>query len=116
VAPSVPAANNLDSGASCAFGAAGDLSNVVDPLLGALADNGGPTATHALLTSSPAIDAADSSGCPPPEPTNAVCYDRWTAMATVLRSATSAHSRLRRRPISASAKAIRPTAWICTIH
>jgi len=30
----------------------------VDPLLGALADNGGFTQTHALLTSSPAIDAS----------------------------------------------------------
>jgi Chlamydia polymorphic membrane protein (Chlamydia_PMP) repeat len=31
----------------------------VDPLLGGLADNGGPTSTHALLAGSPAIDAAD---------------------------------------------------------
>ncbi len=31
----------------------------VDPMLGPLADNGGPTMTHALLRGSPAIDAAD---------------------------------------------------------
>ena len=31
----------------------------VDPLLGPLADNGGPTETHALLSGSPAIDAGD---------------------------------------------------------
>ena len=31
----------------------------IDPLLGALADNGGPTQTHALLEGSPAIDAGD---------------------------------------------------------
>lgn len=31
----------------------------VDPLLGPLADNGGPTWTHALLAGSPAIDAGD---------------------------------------------------------
>jgi hypothetical protein len=31
----------------------------VDPLLGPLTDNGGPTKTHALLAGSPAIDAAD---------------------------------------------------------
>ncbi len=31
----------------------------VDPLLGPLADNGGPTATHALQPGSPAIDLAD---------------------------------------------------------
>ena len=54
---------NLDSGTSCAFGATGDLSNL-DPLLGALADNGGPTATHALTSGSPAIDAASNTGCP----------------------------------------------------
>jgi hypothetical protein len=34
-------------------------------LLGPLADNGGPTQTHALLPSSPAIDAGDNNGCPP---------------------------------------------------
>jgi predicted outer membrane repeat protein len=31
----------------------------IDPLLGPLADNGGPTQTHALLAGSPAIDAGD---------------------------------------------------------
>jgi uncharacterized repeat protein (TIGR01451 family)/CSLREA domain-containing protein len=55
--------SNLDSGTTCAFGAAGDQSGV-DPLLGALADNGGPTATHAILPGSPAIDAAASGNCP----------------------------------------------------
>ena len=33
----------------------------IDPLLGPLADNGGPTKTHALLPGSPAIDAGDPS-------------------------------------------------------
>ncbi len=33
----------------------------INPLLGPLADNGGTTQTHALLPSSPAIDAGDSS-------------------------------------------------------
>jgi beta-glucanase (GH16 family) len=37
---------------------------VADAGLGALADNGGPTLTHALLPGSPAIDAADASVCP----------------------------------------------------
>ncbi|MFL5494029.1 MAG: choice-of-anchor Q domain-containing protein [Gemmatimonadales bacterium] len=36
----------------------------IDPLLGPLADNGGPTRTRALLPGSPAIDAASSDGCP----------------------------------------------------
>ena len=34
-----------------------------DPLLGPLADNGGPTMTHALLPGSPAIDAGDNANC-----------------------------------------------------
>lgn len=36
----------------------------LDPNLGSLQNNGGPTATHALLTGSPAIDAADLSSFP----------------------------------------------------
>jgi hypothetical protein len=36
----------------------------VDPKLGPLQDNGGPTWTHALLAGSPAIDAGDSAGAP----------------------------------------------------
>jgi hypothetical protein len=35
-----------------------------DAGLGPLADNGGPTWTHALLAGSPALDAADDSVCP----------------------------------------------------
>ncbi|UCH52234.1 MAG: hypothetical protein JSW09_06200, partial [Pseudomonadota bacterium] len=54
---------NLDSGASCLFTGLGDL-NSVDPRIGALSDNGGPTTTHALLSGSPAIDAASNTGCP----------------------------------------------------
>ncbi|HUT88817.1 MAG TPA: choice-of-anchor Q domain-containing protein [Thermoguttaceae bacterium] len=42
---------------------ASDLLNV-DPMLGPLADNGGPTWTHALLPGSPAIDAGDNTGTP----------------------------------------------------
>ena len=33
----------------------------LDPLLGALANNGGPTKTHALLKNSPALNAADGT-------------------------------------------------------
>jgi hypothetical protein len=36
----------------------GSTISPVDPMVGALADNGGPTWTHALLRGSPAIDAA----------------------------------------------------------
>ncbi len=36
----------------------------VDPLLGSLADNGGPTLTMALLPGSPAMDAGDNTDAP----------------------------------------------------
>ncbi|MGZ6643248.1 MAG: choice-of-anchor Q domain-containing protein [Solirubrobacteraceae bacterium] len=52
--------NNLDSDATCFAGSA-DLSDVT-PKLGALANNGGPTDTLALLAGSPAIDAGASIG------------------------------------------------------
>ena len=42
----------------------GSAGSPIDPLLGALADNGGPTPTHALLVGSSAIDAADPNLAP----------------------------------------------------
>jgi hypothetical protein len=48
---------NLDSGTSCGFPT---NRSSKDPLLGPLADNGGPTKTHALLEGSPAIDKGNS--------------------------------------------------------
>ncbi|GGU41510.1 choice-of-anchor Q domain-containing protein [Streptomyces coeruleorubidus] len=53
--------NNLDGDGSCRLTAVGDLPSRA-PLIGPLADNGGPTDTVALLPGSPALDAAD--GCP----------------------------------------------------
>ena len=56
--------HNLDSDDTCGLSiGSGDLPNT-DPLLGSLADNGGPTRTHALLPESPAIDAGDDASCP----------------------------------------------------
>ncbi len=52
----------LDRDGTCATGALGDLPST-DPLLGPLADNGGPTHTHLLLAGSPAIDAGDDLSC-----------------------------------------------------
>ncbi len=49
--------NNLESGTSCGFMSAGDLQNVTNPKLGPLANNGGPTKTHALYSGSPAVNA-----------------------------------------------------------
>jgi CSLREA domain-containing protein len=57
--------HNLDSDSTCSLTAPGDLPGV-SPLLGPLADNGGPTRTHALLAGSPAINAG-SGDCPPPD-------------------------------------------------
>jgi hypothetical protein len=55
---------NVESAATCGFTAATDKPNS-DPLLAALADNGGQTDTRALSPGSPAIDAAVA--CPPPD-------------------------------------------------
>ena len=43
----------------------GTAAAPIDPMLGPLADNGGPTLTNALLEGSPAIDAGDPDGCLP---------------------------------------------------
>jgi beta-glucanase (GH16 family) len=55
--------SNVISDGSCNPNGTTDQS-FTDALLGALADNGGPTLTHALLAGSPAIDAADNTVCP----------------------------------------------------
>lgn len=58
----VSGGHNLESATSCGFTGTGDLQNT-DPLLGALASNGGPTQTMALTASSPAINAGDNAIC-----------------------------------------------------
>jgi large repetitive protein len=56
--------HNIDNGATCLpVPVAGDQTTT-DPHLGPLANNGGPTQTHALLSNSPAIDAGDAGVCP----------------------------------------------------
>ncbi len=57
--------NNLDSDNTCNLTQPSDLPNT-NPLLGALANNGGPTQTHALLAGSPAINAGDIPTCTMP--------------------------------------------------
>jgi CSLREA domain-containing protein len=47
---------NIEDGGSCNLDQATDLRNI-DAQLGPLADNGGPTWTHAPLSGSPAVDA-----------------------------------------------------------
>lgn len=55
--------HNLAGDNYCDFMQPGDLQNT-EPLLGPLADYGGPAWTHPLLLGSPATDAGDGSGCP----------------------------------------------------
>jgi hypothetical protein len=55
---------NLVQAPSSSSGWTGSDLLGVDPLLGPLQDNGGPTWTHALLGGSPAIGAGDLSGAP----------------------------------------------------
>ncbi|GIV76706.1 MAG: hypothetical protein KatS3mg050_1100 [Litorilinea sp.] len=69
------------SGFSGLFTMPGDIvgtgSSPIDPKLGPLQDNGGPTLTHALLAGSPAIENGNNTTCPAsdqrgfPRPTNA---------------------------------------------
>ncbi len=51
--------NLIGAGNALAAFTSNDLTNVANAMLGPLADNGGPTFTHALLPDSPAIDAGD---------------------------------------------------------
>jgi CSLREA domain-containing protein len=55
--------HNLDGDNGCGFVGSGDLVNT-DPKLGTLADYGGPTFTHSLLSGSPAIDTGSGGSCP----------------------------------------------------
>lgn len=95
-ANSPPACSNVaDQGHNIAFpDPSCPGARVVDPGLGPLADNGGPTATLALLAGSPAVDAVPSTGagCPPTDqrgvarPQGAACdigaYERAAPAAT----------------------------------
>ncbi len=55
---------NLDNDGTCGLNGVGDQTGV-NPKLGPLANNGGPTQTMALKAGSPAIDAVQF--CPPPK-------------------------------------------------
>jgi CSLREA domain-containing protein len=74
--PVVSLGNNISGDGTCGFMSFGDIPDT-DPRLGPLADNGGPTPTHALLPDSPARDhvpthlcavATDQRGVPRPQP------------------------------------------------
>ncbi|MFT3891575.1 MAG: putative Ig domain-containing protein [Anaerolineales bacterium] len=62
-----PSINNLIEDTTNACGLTDNVNgNIIgsDPNLGPLANNGGPTQTHALITGSPAINAASAGFCP----------------------------------------------------
>ncbi len=93
---------NLDSGTSCGMKQADDLSGV-NPLLGSLQLNApGTTATHALRSSSPAIDripvadcpATDQRGVARPVPHGGLCdigaYEAAAVTPTISRISVSA--------------------------
>ncbi len=54
---------NLDSDGSCALSGVGDISGVGSASLLPLADNGGPTPTHALAADSPALNKGNDLLC-----------------------------------------------------
>ena len=56
--------NNLDSGATCGFGAASGSQSNANPGLGALAANGGPTMTRSIGSTSPAVDKGTATSAP----------------------------------------------------
>ncbi|MGE3913458.1 MAG: choice-of-anchor Q domain-containing protein [Chloroflexota bacterium] len=60
----VSAGSNLSSDVTCPFNLSTDQRST-DPRLSPLQSNGGPTRTHALLASSPAIDAGPAACSPP---------------------------------------------------
>ena len=55
--------NNIEDGNDCNLNQGSDQLNT-DPLLNALANNGGPTFTHYPEEGSPAIDTGSNSACP----------------------------------------------------
>lgn len=73
--------SNIDAGNSCGFQASDGSLNETDPMLEPLADNGGPTKTMALKSTSPAIGAGAKAPCPAidqrgvtrPQPGDASC-------------------------------------------
>ncbi len=65
--------NLVGTGSDCPTNGTGDIaySEAIDAVLNTtLADNGGPTKTHALVANSPALDAADATACADPAVAN----------------------------------------------
>jgi CSLREA domain-containing protein len=56
--------NLIGGGLTTSFSQLGDRTGITNPRLRALANNGGPTQTHALLKRSPALNKSTKTGCP----------------------------------------------------
>jgi CSLREA domain-containing protein len=78
----IDAGNNLDSDDSCNLGR--NSLPRVDPKLGPLADNGGPTQTMALLPGSPAINAGNNDLAKNPDGTPLVFDQRAPGFARIV--------------------------------
>jgi CSLREA domain-containing protein/uncharacterized repeat protein (TIGR01451 family) len=95
--------HNLSSDGTCAFTDPGSKQNA-NPLLGALANNGGETDTMALLEGSPALDAGTNLGCPPADqrgvtrPQGPACDVGAFERAVTPPAAAAADLRLRIKP------------------
>lgn len=55
--------HNLEDADTCGLALAMDDLPLTDPLLGPLAENGGPTPAHAIPGDSPAVDGGDNNDC-----------------------------------------------------
>lgn len=53
---------NISDDSTCGFNSIGDMNNI-DPQLGPLHNNGGPTQTMAIPSGSPAVNAGNPGGC-----------------------------------------------------
>jgi len=62
-ATTISQGNNLDSENSCGFNQSTDQTNI-NPFLGPLQNNGGPTSTRAITDTSPAYNRANNTGAP----------------------------------------------------
>jgi predicted outer membrane repeat protein len=71
--PITDGGHNLENGTSCAF-AANAING--EPVLGSLANNGGPTFTRAITSSSPAFSKGDPAVCAGPAPAGAAGADQ----------------------------------------
>ena len=83
-----------------------------DPLLGPLSQNGGPTPTHALLPGSPAIDAADPSGCSNETESARLTFDQRLAKRPASGCDMGAYEVVPEANLDVSLRAAPSPAWV----